>query len=177
MLDIVNERGFLLRQFGNNHHLLTSVRIITHNREDFKQNGLTYVRFRSKNKNTAVKLCRFNKKSKTYLEREHMKLNYDRLESLIKESGKSKAYLCAKVNRGRYYMRDLKNANTNVPEETVEIWANELGTTPEYLTGESDEKEKTVSARAELNKLIDGMGRDELIDFIAKATEKLREQK
>lgn len=37
-----------------------------------------------------------------------MKLNYDRLESLIKESGKSKAYLCAKVNRERYYMRDLK---------------------------------------------------------------------
>ena len=71
-----------------------------------------------------------------------MKLNYDRLESLIKESGKSKAYLCAKVNRGRYYMRDLKNANTNVPEETVEIWADELGTTPEYMTGESDEKEK-----------------------------------
>lgn len=106
-----------------------------------------------------------------------MKLNYDRLESLIKESGKSKAYLCAKVNRGRYYMRDLKNANTNVPEETVEIWADELGTTPEYLTGESDEKAKPVSARAELDKLIDGMGRDELIDFIAKATEKLREQK
>ncbi len=69
-----------------------------------------------------------------------MKLNYDRLESLIKESGKSKAYLCAKVNRERYYMRDLKNANTNVPEETVEIWADELGTTPEYLTGESDER-------------------------------------
>ena len=46
-----------------------------------------------------------------------MKLNYDRLESLIKESGKSKAYLCAKVNRGRYYMRDLKNANTNVQKK------------------------------------------------------------
>lgn len=73
------------------------------------------------------------------------KINYDRLESLIKESGKSKAYLCAKVNRERYYMRDIKNANTNVPEETVEIWADELGTTPEYLTGESDEKEKPAA--------------------------------
>ena len=78
-----------------------------------------------------------------------MKLNYDRLESLIKESGKSKAYLCAKVNRGRYYMRDLKNANTNVPEETAEIWADELGTTPEYLTGESDEKEKPAAQKGD----------------------------
>ena len=78
-----------------------------------------------------------------------MKLNYDRLESLIKESGKSKAYLCAKVNRGRYYMRDLKNANTNVPEETVEIWADELGTIPEYLTGESDEKEKPAAQKGD----------------------------
>ena len=78
-----------------------------------------------------------------------MKLNYDRLESLIKESGKSKAYLCAKVNRGRYYMRDLKNTNTNVPEETAEIWADELGTTPEYLTGESDEKEKPAAQKGD----------------------------
>lgn len=78
-----------------------------------------------------------------------MKLNYDRLESLIKESGKSKAYLCAKVKRGRYYMRDLKNANTNVLEETVEIWADELGTTPEYLTGESDEKEKPAAQKGD----------------------------
>lgn len=176
-----------------------------------------------------------------------MKINFDRLESLIKESGKKKSYLCIKANRGQYYLRDARNKGTNIPEEVVEIWADELGTTPEYLTGESDErrsmtrffeqysrlckergmsangaakiigvssatvtqwktgslpqqrtlervaeyfgvstdyllgytdeKEKTVSARAELDKLIDGMGRDELIDFIAKATEKLREQK
>ena len=78
-----------------------------------------------------------------------MKLNYDRLESLIKESGKSKAYLCAKVNRGRYYMSDLKNANTKDPEETVESWADELGTTPEYLTGESDEKEKPAAQKGD----------------------------
>lgn len=106
-----------------------------------------------------------------------MKINFDRLESLIKESGKKKSYLCIKANRGQYYLRDARNKETNIPEEVVEIWADELGTTPEYLTGESDEKEKPVSARAELDKLIDGMGRDELIDFIAKATEKLREQK
>lgn len=106
-----------------------------------------------------------------------MKINFDRLESLIKESGIKKSYLCIKANRGQYYLRDARNKGTSIPEEVVGIWADELGTTPEYLTGESDEKAKPVSARAELDKLIDGMGRDELIDFIAKATEKLREQK
>lgn len=106
-----------------------------------------------------------------------MKINFDRLESLIKESGKKKSYLCIKANRGQYYLRDARNKGTSIPEVVVGIWADELGTTPEYLTGESDKKEKPVSARAELDKLIDGMGRDELIDFIAKATEKLREQK
>lgn len=62
-------------------------------------------------------------------------------------------------------------------KKTLERVAEYFGVSTDYLLGYTDEKEKTVSARAELDKLIDGMGRDELIDFIAKATEKLREQK
>lgn len=62
-------------------------------------------------------------------------------------------------------------------QRTLEKIAEYFGVSTDYLLGYTDEKEKTVSARAELDKLIDGMGRDELIDFIAKATEKLREQK
>lgn len=62
-------------------------------------------------------------------------------------------------------------------QRTLERVAEYFGVPVDYLLGYTDEKEKPVSARAELDKLIDGMGRDELIDFIAKATEKLREQK
>lgn len=62
-------------------------------------------------------------------------------------------------------------------QRTLERVAEYFGVTTDYLLGYTDEKEKPVSARAELDKLIDGMGREELIDFIAKATEKLREQK
>ena len=62
-------------------------------------------------------------------------------------------------------------------QRTLERVAEYFGVSTDYLLGYTDEKEKPASARAELNKLIDGMGRDELIDFIAKATEKLREQK
>lgn len=62
-------------------------------------------------------------------------------------------------------------------QRTLERVAEYFGVSTDYLLGYTDEKEKPVSARAELDKLIDGMGREELIDFIAKATEKLREQK
>lgn len=62
-------------------------------------------------------------------------------------------------------------------KRTLERVAEYFGVSTDYLLGYTDEKEKPVSARAELDKLIDGMGREELIDFIAKATEKLREQK
>lgn len=78
-----------------------------------------------------------------------MKINFDRLESLIKESGKKKSYLCIKANRGQYYLRDARNKGTNIPEEVVEIWADELGTTPEYLTGEIDEKEKPAAQKGD----------------------------
>lgn len=62
-------------------------------------------------------------------------------------------------------------------QRTLERVAEYFGVSTDYLLGYTDEKVKPMSARAELDKLIDGMGRDELIDFIAKATEKLREQK
>lgn len=62
-------------------------------------------------------------------------------------------------------------------QKTLERVAEYFGVSADYLLGYTDEKVKPVSARAELDKLIDGMGRDELIDFIAKATEKLRGQK
>ena len=66
----------------------------------------------------------------------------------------------------------------SIPQQrTLERVAEYFGVSTDYLLGYTDEKEKPMSARAELDKLIDGMGREELIDFIAKATEKLREQK
>ena len=68
---------------------------------------------------------------------------YDRLDERIKETGKKKVYLCERLNRAPTYLRDAKKQNTNIKGEDLRILADELDTTPEYLTGETDQKEKS----------------------------------
>lgn len=65
---------------------------------------------------------------------------YDRLEELISESGKTKVSLCKKINKCPTYLRDAKKQNTDISGETLRILAEELGTSIEYLTGETNEK-------------------------------------
>ena len=87
---------------------------------------------------------------------------YDRLEELIKESGKKKIYLCSKLQKCPTYLRDAKKQNTNIKPEDVAILASELNTTPEYLTGASDEKNPSPLANS---KMVSDL-RKEAIDFI-----------
>ena len=107
-------------------------------------------------------------------------IRFDRLESLIKETGKKKKFLCAKVGRGEYYINDAKTKGVNIPIEYIEAWAEELGTTADYLTGQSDIKEKppveTGDIRKQAEEMIARMDHDQLLEFIAKATEKLRQK-
>jgi hypothetical protein len=65
------------------------------------------------------------------------------LEERIKETGKKKVYLCEKINKAPTYLRDAKKQKTNIKGVELQILADELGTTPEYLTGLSNQKEKT----------------------------------
>lgn len=74
---------------------------------------------------------------------------YDRLDQLIKETGKKKTYLCAKLKKCQTYLRDAKKQNTNIKGEDLKILAEELNTTPEYLTGETDKKEKPSTQEGE----------------------------
>ena len=64
---------------------------------------------------------------------------YDRLDERIKETGKKKVYLCERLNRAPTYLRDAKKQHTNIKGEYLRILADELDTTPEYLTGEKNE--------------------------------------
>ena len=74
---------------------------------------------------------------------------YDRLEERIKATGKKKVYLCEKLQRAPTYLRDAKKQNTNIKGVDLQILADELNTTAEYLTGESDEKEKSPTPDGE----------------------------
>lgn len=66
--------------------------------------------------------------------------NYDKFEELVKESGKKKIYLSEKINKGKTYFRDARKQKTNIKGWELDIIAQELGTTPEYLTDRSDIK-------------------------------------
>lgn len=68
-----------------------------------------------------------------------------RLESLAKTKGISKTHLCSLVGRPKYYLNDIKNKGTQAPDDYIEVWAQTLNTTPEYLKGETDEKEKPAA--------------------------------
>lgn len=67
--------------------------------------------------------------------------NYDRMNALIKKSGKTKLFLCGQLGKGKTYLRDAEKQKTNISGETLRILASELNTTPEYLTGETDAPE------------------------------------
>lgn len=80
-----------------------------------------------------------------------MHIDFDRLDKLVEETGKTKSHLCRSIEKSRYYLRDAKKFNLNVPEEIIKTLAAELGTTAAYLAGQSDIKEKPTLNEGELD--------------------------
>lgn len=83
--------------------------------------------------------------------------NYDRMNALIKKSGKTKIFLCSQLGRGKTYLRDAEKQHTNISGETLAILAEELDTTPEYLTGLTDDpgKKKGTTFSGDVSELSD----------------------
>ena len=76
-------------------------------------------------------------------------LRIDRLLERAKARGVSQAHLAELVGRKSYYVRDLVRDGTQPPAETVAVWAVAAATTtPAYLLGETDEKEKPTGTVA-----------------------------
>lgn len=76
-------------------------------------------------------------------------LRIDRLLERARERGVSQSHLSELVGRKSYYVRDLARDGTQPSAETIAVWAEALSTTPAYLLGESDEKEKPTGAVAD----------------------------
>jgi transcriptional regulator with XRE-family HTH domain len=89
-------------------------------------------------------------------------LDFVRLNTLIKERGVTKSYLASKLNRNRVIFSDWARGKSAPSKEALRIIAYALDTTPEYLTGESDDPghapeppEKQKKLLAEANSLSD----------------------
>ena len=70
---------------------------------------------------------------------------YDRMNALFAETGVKKAHVIRLMGKSSYYLRDAEKLKMDMHPKYVQIIADALGTTPEYLTGESDEKKPAIS--------------------------------
>lgn len=91
-----------------------------------------------------------------------------RIKEACKANGWSISFLCRKLGLSASYFADVKNGKTKISDDRLAIIADILNTTPEYLKGETDIKEKPASAQAdELDK--------EFSDLIAQLSPEQRE--
>lgn len=68
----------------------------------------------------------------------------DRIKELAKEQKRSLSYICAQIGVANNYLTDIaRGKNTLKPDRLAQI-ADILSTTPEYLRGETDIKEKPL---------------------------------
>lgn len=67
----------------------------------------------------------------------------DNIKFLSKEKGWSLSFLASKLGLTASYFTDVKNGKTQISNDRLAIIADILDTTPEYLKGETDIKEKT----------------------------------
>lgn len=92
----------------------------------------------------------------------------DRIMELAKTQGIKLSYLAGLFGLGRTYFQDVKKRNADIPEDRLIVIAEKLHTTPEYLKGETDQKEKPVTDF--------GNGPNkELLDLIEQLTEDQRQ--
>lgn len=66
----------------------------------------------------------------------------DSVLHLAKEKGVSQAFICNKLGLSRNYLAEVKKGKTSLTDDRLAVIADILNTTPEYLKGETDTKEK-----------------------------------
>lgn len=67
-------------------------------------------------------------------------VNFEKLKSLIKEQGVSQTFICSRLNKHRSFLLDVYNHRSSLKPEQIEVIAEILHTTPEYLTDQTEEK-------------------------------------
>lgn len=76
-------------------------------------------------------------------------VDFARLKSRAKEKGRTYKYLCDQLGREKNYLSNCAGGADKLSPENLARVADLLDTTPAYLLGESDEKEKPTGAVAD----------------------------
>lgn len=91
----------------------------------------------------------------------------DRILELSKQKGIKQTFMCDRLNVDNSYFRTVKKQNSTIPPERLAQIADILGTTVEYLNGETDNPEKEKSP-SDLDELLSDPLNKELFDKLAK---------
>lgn len=94
--------------------------------------------------------------------------NIDRIKELAKSNGLTMKYLAGKVGKYPGFLSCVRNGTDRINDDELKAIADILSTTPEYLKGETDIKEKPIAET--------GDGRNkELLDLFERLTEDQRQ--
>lgn len=74
----------------------------------------------------------------------------DKIKELAKEQGKSLSFICAQLKTSRTFFLDVERGKSSLKPDRLAQIADILDTTPEYLRGETDIKEKAPAQLSEL---------------------------
>lgn len=91
-----------------------------------------------------------------------------RILELAKSKGISQTFICNKLGHANNYLLEIKKGKNRLTDDNISIIADILNTTPEYLKGETDIKEKPADL------VVSGKDK-ELLDLIEKLTEEQRQ--
>lgn len=73
-------------------------------------------------------------------------VDVNRIKERASEQGITLKYLASLFGLGRSYFQDVQKRNGDIPDDRLLILAERLNTTPEYLKGETDVKERKLTA-------------------------------
>ena len=76
---------------------------------------------------------------------------HERIKQLAKEQDMTLAVLCRKIGVSRTYFSEASARNRSFSSDKLNEIANALGTTVEYLRGETDQKEKPTATSGRLS--------------------------
>ena len=97
-------------------------------------------------------------------------VDVDRIKSLAKAQGKSLKYLCDKIGKRGSFISEVKHEKDRFDQHELQTIADELNTTIEYLTDQTDQKEKPT------DQMTDGQIDKELLSAFGSLNEDDRRQ-
>lgn len=82
-------------------------------------------------------------------------VNIDKIKDLCKSKGLTMKFLCDQIARDRTYFANIRSGKTRIDDNEIEVIADLLDTTIDYLTDKTTQKEKPASDEVDIDKMLE----------------------